>query len=164
MAPNQVENSLQNAVDNNDYYAVKALLENGADPNTIDSDENCPFWDLQYPPDDLQDAGTRLGIAKLFLEHGADPNLKCDLESLYDSVMYDIFNDMSDPDWDYLLEFYKLLVAYGGGGHGYPRPVLSETIDKARVDDYKIVFEQCEDGYHIQGYIVDPEGKEIGTL
>ncbi len=149
----------------NDYPAIKALLESGADPNgSIDGD--CPFWELQYAPDDPQSEDTRIEIAKLFLIHGANPNLdpECDGETLYDYVMYKIFNEMSYPDWDYLLRFYKLLIAYGGGGYGYPRPALTEPVDKTLTDAYDILFEQCEDGYHIQGHVIAPDGKEIGTL
>lgn len=107
---------------------------------------------------------TRIEIAKLFLINGANPNLECDRECLYDYVTFKVFNEMGDPDWDYLLRFYKLLIAYGGGGYGYLHPVLTEPINKALTDAYDIRFEQCENGYHVQGHVITPDGKEIGIL
>ena len=156
-------NCIQAAVDNNDYSAAKFLLDHGADPNLISDQYDCPFWNLQYIDED-QNIKTRIDIAKLFLDHGADPNLKCDGETLYDYVLFKIFNEMSDPNWEYLLEFYKLLIAYGGGGFSCPKPVLSEPIDKTRVNEYDICFFPCADGYHLEGYIFDPDGKDIGKV
>ncbi len=74
------------------------------------------------------------------------------------------FEREEQRQWDYLLDFYNLLVAYGGGGLGYPKPQFEEEIDKDQIDDYQIEFELCEDNYHIRGYVVDSDGKRIGKL
>lgn len=158
---------LQIAQENNNYDAVKLLLENGANPNEIIGEGSLaysPLWDLQYPPDDPKDTHTRLEIAKLFFEHGADPSLKIDGERLYDYVMFKVFNEMGDSDWEYTLSFYKLLVAYDAEGDIYGKPSFSEPIDKRRIDEYDIKFYRCEDGYHIEAYLENPNGEEIGRL
>lgn len=158
---------LYEAIENNDLESIQFLLENGVDPNACnpDSADFCPLWDLQYPPDDESDCETRYEIAKLFFKYGADPNIEWDGETLFDFVTYEIYNHVGQTwEFGYLCRFYKLLVLYGGGGHGYGKPEFSEPIIHERADEYSIAFEICEDGYHIRGHLLNPEGKEIGVL
>ena len=157
---------LAEAVDSNNLDAVQLLLEHGADPNYVSPDYDCAFWELQYSweEDDADEDRTRYEIAKLFLSHGADPNLLLEGETIFDYVTYKVYNEIGDWDWHYLVSFYKLLVLYGGGGHGYGTPEISEPVDLSRVDEYQIRFRQHEDGYHIEGYLLNPDGKIIGQL
>lgn len=61
--------------------------------------------------------------------------------------------------------FYKLLIAYGGGTDtGYGKPELSVPIDVSRIDEYRIRFYACDDGYHVGGRMIDPDGNDIGEL
>lgn len=161
---------LYEAVGESNLTAVQVLLDHGADPNYSNADliGDCPLWELQYCDFSFADPKIRYQIAKEFFQHGADPNLTPDgeVESLYDYVLFKVFNDddIVGPEYDYLLSFYNLLIAYGGGGKGYRKPVFSEVIDKDRIDDYQIEFEMCDDNYHIKGYVVNPEGERIGEL
>ena len=80
---------LYEAVSNNNLQAVAFLLEHGADPN-LNIPEligDCALWQLQFL-DIGQDWQTRYEISKLFFQYGANPNIKCDRESLYDDVVW----------------------------------------------------------------------------
>ena len=158
---------LYEAVTENDLESIQFLLESGVDPNAYnpDTDWDCPLWDLQYAPDDESDCETRYEIAKLFFKYGANPNIMLEGETLFEHVTYKAYNEY-EPGWQfrYLLQFYKLLVLYGGGGHSYAKPEFSEPLNHERADEYTIVFRRCEDGYHIEGHLLNPEGKEIGVL
>ena len=164
---------LGEAVDNNNFGAVQFLLEHGANPNYIGETFDCPFSDLEfgYDEDNPEEDHIRYRIAKLFFEHGADPNLLLEGETIFDSVTFSIYNDGGGLSWPYRVEFYKLLVIYGGGGyvykngaHGYGKPEFSEPIDLSRVDEYQVCFRRHEDGYHIEGHLLNPDGKDIGML
>ena len=159
---------LYEAVRENNLTAVRVLLNNGADPNYVNNNltHDCVLWDLQYCDMENDDPGIRFQIAKEFFRHGADPNIvpEAGEESLYDYVTFKVFNDSPGYDWDYLLDFYLLLIAYGGGGLGYPKPEFIKEIDKDKIDNYRLAFERCDDGYHIAGYILSPDGEKIGRL
>ena len=151
----------------NNLEAVRLLLENGADPNYTNEDLvcNCALWDLQYICDVERGERIRYEIAKLFFEYGADPNIISDDEPLFDWVVDAVFFDMGEDGWTSRKDFLKLLAIYGGGGKGcYDRPVFSEPVDKSRIDEYSIQFSRCKDGYHMEGWLVNPEGKQIAQL
>ena len=162
---------LYEAMSENNLPAVAFLLDNGADPNFNDPDlvMDCALWDLQYL-DVGQDWQTRYEIAKLFFKYGADPNLKCDGETLYDYILFKVYEDdpNDDNDWENLLHLYKLLILYGGGGeasqHYSGRPELTASIDMSKIDEYDVRLHICEDGYHIAGHLVDGEENEVGIL
>lgn len=165
---------LYEAVEADNIAAVELLLRYGADPNyyNLELTSDCALWDLQYMniPDEDEDSKkeveNRYQIAKLFFQYGADPNLILEGESLYDAVVYSIYNDGITGCWfKLLLNFYKLLIAYGGGGErGYGKPELTQEIDLERIDEYQIRFRIAEDNYHIEGRMYDPDGNEIGLL
>lgn len=154
----------------NNVEAVRFLLENGADPNYCNLDilNACALHDLHFLWEEMQEeAAQRLEIAKLFFEFGADPDLWYETETLYDHVLWEVFNDSMTPhDWDYLHRFFILLIAYGGGARksNYIGAELSEPIDKSRIDEYDLRLFQCEDGYHLEGHIFNPDGVDIGTV
>ena len=155
---------LHEAVLHNNLEAVNFLFENGADANARDGDGDAALWDLLYL--DATDATVRYTIAKLFFEHGADPNMKDDIgfESLYDYALFKLLEDSYSDDWEYLRSFFKLLVIYGGGGEGYPKPEFYTSIDKSRVDDYQVVLQKADDGYHIELYLLDKEENIIARI
>ena len=155
---------LYEAVGCNNLDAVRFLLEHGADPNYVSPDYDCAFGELQYGWEEKDEDRTRYEIAKLFFSHGADHNLLLEGETIFDYVSYKIYNEIGEPDWPFLVSFYKLLVLYGGGGHGYGTPEISEPIDFDRVDEYQIRLRQHEDGYHIEGFLLNPDGIIIGHL
>ena len=154
------------AVIENNLPAVAFLLEHGSNPNLNDPDliHDCPLWELQYLWD-TPDWETRYEIAKLFFAHGADPNLESDGESLYDYVLFKVFNDtpLDDNDWENLRHLFLLLAIYGGGGKCYPRPILQD-VNMGRVDDYDIVFSPHESGHGLIANVVDGEGNIVGWL
>ena len=164
---------LGEAVRNNNLGAVQFLLEHGANPNYIGEDFDCPLSDLEFgfDEDTPEEDRTRYEIAKKFFEYGADPNLLLEGETIFDRVTYSIYNHGGGPSWPYRVEFYKLLILYGGGGHiyengaqGYGKPEFSEPIDLSRIDDYQVCFRKHKDGYHIEGHLLNPAGRDIGTL
>ncbi len=160
---------LYEAVAANNLSAVAFLLDNGANPNLNDPEliGSCALWELQYI-DSNQDWKTRYEIGKLFFLHGANPNLRCDGETFYDYILFKVYNDTpnDENDWRNLLQLYKLLVLYGGGGKalGRERPELKEDIDLRKIDEYEVQLHVCDDGYHIAGTLVDGEGNEVGIL
>lgn len=157
------------AVCANNLAATAFLLENGADPNLNmpDLSGDCALEQLRYL-DNGQDWETRYAISKLFFEHGANPNLKLERETLYDDILYEVYGqDPNDEnDWENLLHLYKLIVIYGGGGKalGLERPQFLTGIDMSKVDEYEVRLHLCEDGYHIAGRLVDGDENEVAIL
>lgn len=159
---------LYEAVAENNLPAVDFLLKHGANPNLYDPNLtcDCALWALQYL-DVGQDWQTRYEICKLFFQHGADPNIRCDGETLYDYIVFKVYNDtaLDENDWENLLHLYKLLVIYGGGSEcgAYGKPDL-KSIDLNKTDEYRVRFSKHEDEYHISGFLVDGDGKIVGEL
>lgn len=159
---------LYESVAENNLQAVKYLLEHGADPNFYNPDlfNDCPLWELQYI-DEGQSVKERYEIEKMFFRYGANPNLICEGEGLYDYVLFKVYNDrpVSKGDLENLLRFYMLLVLYGGGGleHGYTKPKIY-NVDVNKADDYHIELHRCDDGYHFKGYLVGKDGEILAEL
>lgn len=149
------------AVQYNNPKAVKLLLELGADPNFGVNDEY-PLWNLQYLDGDLED---RCEIQKLFFKYGANPNFIWEDESLYDYVVYKVYNDYfyTGDDFLNLVHFYKLLVINGGGGIGYRKPDVTK-VDPSRPDDYDVEFEYVDGGRYIKGTLIDEDGEVVALL
>lgn len=161
---------LYEAEENNNIEAVRFLLENGADPN-LDIPElisDCPLFDLHFLWGEMQgEEQQRLEIVRLFFEFGANPDILCEGETLYDHVLREVFNDSITPhDWKYIKKFFIFLVAYGGGKEPsrYGPPDLTEPIDKNRICEYDFKLVPCEDGYHLEGHMIAPDGRDIGTV
>ena len=57
---------LHNAADQGDLKSVRLLLENGEDPNLLNSEHLTPLH--------LASRNGHVGVALVLLEHGADPN------------------------------------------------------------------------------------------
>lgn len=161
---NKNAQQLYEAQDNNDFERVRLLLDGGADPNARDGDGCSILWDLQYLWDEEPDVKLRYEIAKLFFEHGADPNIIDDNETLYDYVLFALLEDSYSNAWEYRRSFFKLLVIYGGGGVGYPKPEFYVDIDKTKVDDYEVILNTAEDGYHIELYLIDKAGEIVAQI
>ena len=154
----------------NNVEAVQFLLENGADPNFRDENliSECALDDLHFLWEEMEEeSAQRLKIAKLFFDFGGDPNLQLEGETLYDHVLWEVFNDDISPhQCTYIIEFFKILIAYGGGGGNsyYHKPSLAEPIDKNRIEEYKLELFLCEDGYHLEGHLFNPDGIDIGIV
>ena len=137
---------------------ARLLLENGADPNYVlyadrpGWHEN-PFWELQYnvygdefyeESDEnkrISDAADedKLEIARLCLEHGADPCLKLEGEALFSYVLYAVVE--GDDDFrllEYRSRFLILLIAYGGKNEYY-QPQILKPFDKNNMKQYEFV-------------------------
>ena len=154
----------------NNVEAVRFLLENGADPNYCNMRllSFCALDDLHFLWEEMDaQASERLEIAKLFFEFGGDPNLAVDYETIYDHVLWEVFNDDHTPhDWKYLCNFFIILIAYGGGGgkSSCPKPKLWEPIDKDRLNEYELKFFPCIGGCYLEGHLFNPDGMDIGTV
>lgn len=116
-----------------------------------------------------EDAAQRLEIAKLFFEYGGDPDLWYETETLYDHVLWEVFMIELTPHRfykEYFFRFFVLLIAYGGGQgkSNNMKPQLTEPIDKSRIDEYEFKLIKCEDGYHLEGHLFNPDGVDIGTI
>lgn len=153
----------------NNVEAVRFLLGNGADPNLDVEDliDECALIDLHFLWEEmLEERSKRLEIAKLFFEFGGDPNLWYEDETLYDHVLWEVFHWDIPHDREYLCSFLKILIAYGGGGgkSSCPKPDLTEPIDKNRIDEYEFKLFRCDDGYHLEGHLFNPDGDDIGIV
>ena len=144
---------LYEAVSENNLPAVSFLLKHGADPNLNNPELicDCALWELQYLNYD-QDWKTRYETSKLFFKYGANPNITLDMVSLYDYIVFKVYNDLPSDidDRENLLHLYKLLIVFGGGAddeeHGKPHLT---NVDPNKVDEYSIEFMMHKDGYHI---------------
>ncbi len=137
---------------------ARLLLEKGADPNYIlyadrpGWQEN-PFWDLQYnvyqdsfyeQSDEnkrISDAADEdnLEIARLCLEHGANPCLKLEGEDLFSYVLYAVVEDEDNFRMlEYRSRFLILLIAYGGKNEYY-KPQILKPFDKNNMKQYEFV-------------------------
>ena len=161
---------LYEASESNNIEAVRFLFENGANANLDISDliNSCPLIDLHFLWEEMQDEEQqRFEIVGLFFEFGANPDILYEHETLYDHVLWEVFNDDYTPhDWKYIKKFFIFLVAYGGGKEPsrYGLPNLTEPIDKNRIYEYDFKLVPCEDGYHLEGHIIAPDGRDIGTV
>jgi ankyrin repeat protein len=149
---------LSEACSNTNLKMAKLLLEHGADPNYVlytdqpGWQEN-PFWDLQYPVYDdefynesdenkkiANAADTdNLEIARLCLEHGANPCIKLDDDDLFSWVFYAV---VGDEDYfrlfEYRSKFLILLIAYGGKNKYYEYEII-KPFDKNNMNQYDFV-------------------------
>ena len=154
----------------NNVDAVRFLLENGADPN-LDIPEvinGCALSDLHFLWEEMGDeVPQRLEIARLFFEFGGNPNLQYEFETLYEHVLWEVFNDSITPhNWEYLKKFFIIMIAYGGGDENcrYDKPKIIEPIDKSKISQYDFKLFTCPDGYHLEGHLFNPDGEDIGTV
>ena len=137
---------------------ARLLLERGADPNYIlyadrpGYQEN-PFWDLQYPVYDdefynandenkeIADAADddNLEIARLCLEHGANPCIELEGEDLFSWVFYAVVEDENCFRLlEYRSKFLILLIAYGGKNKYYEYEII-KPFDKNNMKKYEFV-------------------------
>lgn len=129
---------LEKAASNSNLKMTILLLNNGADPNKIFNKEECTLWNLQYNDGEtVEENEQRLKIAQLLLERGANPNIipEKNGESLFEWVLYTIFNDSIDDLWGYRSRFFILLVAYGGKTT-YCEPEVIKDFDKSDMRQY----------------------------
>ena len=173
---------LSKAVESFNVRMVELLLKNGANPNLIVDGENV-LWALQYreyPDDELylidgycsnderieKYDRIRLNIVKLLLDYGANPNINPEgdgYEALIPYVCYKVFNEMDDRNWYYVVQFFTLLIIYGGKCD-YIQPKVYKPFDLNRVWDYRFSFKEHNDGYHLSGEIYDEKGEIVAEI
>ena len=164
---------LLEASSNSNLKMVKLLLEHGADPNMICDYEN-PLWDLQYNDysDEIYEKReekartsdeTRLKIANLLLEYGANPCMVVEDEDLFSYVLYAVFNDDPGHFLDYRSRFFILLIAYGGKNN-YCNPEIIKPFDKSNMLQYEFIHVPVGDGYHLTGEIVDANYEVVAKI
>ena len=103
----------------------------------------------------------RLKIAQLLLEHGADPCIipEQNGESLFEWVLYEVFNDSLDELWEYRSRFFILLVAYGGKTT-YCEPEIIKGFDKSDMSQYYFCLMPAKNG----GYSGEVRDKNKDTI
>lgn len=156
---------LEEAASNSNLKMATLLLNNGADPNKIFDKEECTLWNLQYNDGETAEENEqRLKIAQLLLEHGANPNIipEKNGESLFEWVLYTIFNDSIDELWEYRSRFFILLVAYGGKT-SYCEPEIIKDFDKSDMRQYYFCLIPEENGKY-SGEIRDKNKDTIAYI
>lgn len=116
------------------------LLKNGADPNVFADNDGPLLWNLQYGNDYDLSEDEQLSFVKLALDCGANPSIKWDSGvTLMEWVLYEVFNEIGDNNWEYLRRFLIYLIAYGGKlSNGMPE--IYHPIDKNKLNEYKFFF------------------------
>ena len=92
--------------------SLQLLLEYGLNPNTITAQGDNVLWELQWV--DAPNIGP--AALRLLLEHGGNPNLILpeEGESLFEYVSFCISEDDHDHSWFYKVQFWWVLMAFGG--------------------------------------------------
>ena len=106
---------------------------------------------------------TRLKIANLLLEYGANPCMIVEDEDLFSYVLYAVFNDDPGHLLDYRSRFFILLIAYGGKNN-YCNPEIIKPFDKSNMLQYKFLHVPVGDGYHLTGAIVDANYEVVAKI
>lgn len=113
---------MREAVCNNNFRMVNLLFEYGANPNLYKDFEGlyytCPFAELldggfygETPTEEeKREMETRLSIAQVFLEHGANPELRVDDNILLDWAQSNA--EDYEPAREYSIRLYELLKKY----------------------------------------------------
>jgi len=121
----------------------KILLKNGANPNFFTEFDGPVLWDLKYRNYYDMNENEQLNLVKFVLDCGANPNISWDGETLMENVLWEVFNEIGENNWEYIIKFFVYLIAYGGKlANGMP--VIYQTIDKNKLNEYEFFF--VEDG------------------
>ena len=153
---------LEESARNSNLKMAKLLLNNGADPNKIFYDDSCTLWNLQYNDGETDEENEqRLKIAQLLLEHGAGPCIipEQNGETVFEWVLYEVFNDSLDELWEYRSRFFILLVAYGGKTI-YCEPEIIKGFDKSDMSQYYFCLMPAKNG----GYSGEVRDKNKDTI
>lgn len=149
------------AIEGNHEELMQLLVSYSADPNFL-HEWGSALWDLrflqEYEPDTIgAEARKRLHMTEFLLRNGADPNIVWEDECLLDHVCFDVFNDVGAWDWYYLVEFFKLLLIFGGTS-SYCSPKVYMPIDTEHPEKYTL--------YILGGYgeIVDENHNLVATI
>lgn len=161
---------LVEAAESLNYSMCKLLLENGADPNYIDSDYYIESMmdTLWFPVRDREDLNSdavnkQLRIARLMLEYGANPNpYDEDNECLMEWIVFDLFNEDTGYDMDYHRGLLVLMVAYGASCD-YCKPEILKPFDKSNMDQYEFYFVEAGEGRY-SGIITDGDGETVARI
>ena len=111
------------------YEIVALLLKYGLDPNMLITTSNCEYnimAELQYVDNEYVAADTMV----LLSEHGADPNMVVDGETVYEKVDFDMWFDAVEQElrwrYDSLVHFWMVLIGCGGNYHADTVKVFRE--------------------------------------
>lgn len=94
------------------YQVLELFLEFGLDPNESTDNSNIMSC-LGYVDNDYDGAN----CLRLLLEHGGDPNLVVEGESIFDYLMFRVNYDLGEYDidyWDSLVHQWFVLLGFGG--------------------------------------------------
>jgi hypothetical protein len=118
--------------------SLQTLLDHGLDPNTIYNEENV-LWNIQF----INAPGAAGSAMRLLMEYGGNPNhcIPDDDETLFDSISFDVSYDKYTHEYEYTVQCWLVLMAYGGcwsdgeiplkmlGGHSAAELKNFESID-----------------------------------
>ncbi|HEV8052695.1 MAG TPA: ankyrin repeat domain-containing protein, partial [Parachlamydiaceae bacterium] len=117
---------LHAAVESDDIKLVRALLESGVDPNSLDDDNTTPLcylYDKDFSEEDRKE------IAHLFLKN-PNFNLKLNLINAYSSKNYEMMKLLVEQgaSIDYVDEGFKFIQSYGNFYTGNPNELTNQAL------------------------------------
>ena len=102
-------------------------------------------------------------ISQLLLEYGATPFIVVEGKDLFGCVCDRLFNEDLGCNFEYLADFFVLLVAYGGKSKRCC-PKIIKPFDKNNMNQYKFSRATCEVGEYLKGVIVDKNHEIVAVL
>ena len=121
------------------FEMIKILLGKGADPNFFTENDGPLLWGLQYGGCYNISEDEQLALVKLILDKGANPNVAWEGETLMEYILWKVFNEVRDNNWEYIIKFFVYLIAYGGKLEN-GMPIIYQEIDKDKLDEYEFFF------------------------
>lgn len=124
------------------YEVVELLLQFGLDPNAI-YEEPYSYLNIMDSLKHIDNGYVAADTMGLLLEHGGDPNLSLDGETLFEMVDFDVWFGSVEQEmrwrYDSWVHLWMVLVAYGGEISG--KGSMVETFKEYTTDTTNVMFD-----------------------